>query len=461
MTRAIQEQIVASLQVKYGKWSGFHEPVFVKDETEYKRKIIASAKPFLEPAHLQLLLDSAQYGDFCKQVESAARKSQNLLYMKTYKSGDLRILYHLSEAARGGFCHAFFDLLYGKGSATERFGRYLHHINAQGLPNYWTFPTYFLFVTDPAHDVFVKPTKIEAFLKSIQAPDLWRPTPTAEAYAAIVGVAEELRQALSQFGAADMVDIQSVMYVCANVYSDKPPALPVNLTLGYPFSQIFASYGDACAAFDLLRHAFEYLGVESESDHRFALTIPKSDGRRVLRLNFGNWATIAFYGPQSPQGCIISVALKQGIPGMKSSDAGFEQKPKEPLQLRFYDLPFDEMMSRLTGSTSADFEESFRFIGQRFADWTRCPYLVADLPIVARAVFRPEQRQALLTGGLNESQLKSSDTIFSDLTFKLLAGINAKPKLSYYQENLADFKHYVEEPFQGVMKTVAAKLPPK
>ena len=313
-------------------------------------------------------------------------------------------------------------------------------------------------MTDPAHDLFIKPTKVEAFFKAVHLSDLWQPTPSAQAYAAMTKFAQELRQGLSNYHPQDMVDIQSAMYVVGNAYAAKPTAGTQKTKLAYPFTQIFASYDDACAAFDLLRLAFEYLGVESENDERFALTIPKSDGRRVMRLNYGNWATISIYGPHPPKGCIVSMSLQQGIPGMECSDTGFDQKPGE-MPIRFYDLPFAEMLTQLRGPAAGVFEESFRFIGERFADRKRCTYRSANLSTVAAAVFHPEQRHKLLTIGIKEEYIDGGEAVFAQRAFELLAGIQANPKLDYYQQHQADFKHYVEEPFRSVLEAVAAELP--
>ena len=405
LTQEVPEQIITTLKSKYGTWTGFHDPAFLADEVDYKRKIIADAKPFLEQAHLRELLDSGQFDDFIKQLVNAAQKSVNLLYLSTPKSGDLRIIYGLPVTEQAAFCHAFFDLLYGEGTSPQRLGRYVAYLQSASLPNYWTFPTYYLSVTDPAHDIFIKPRTIQKFFRSIRAPALWSASPSADAYATIIGVAAKLRELLSEYGPDDMVDIQSAMYVCGDTYSpnivlDQPNSPAASLALGYPFSQIFNSYAEAEAAFDLLRLALEYLGVESERDESFALTIPRPDGKRVLRLNFGNWAVIGFYGPQAPPGHVVSVTMKKDLPGLTSSGGEFDQKPSE-LPMRFYDIPFAEM-SQLNDSLAADFEESFRFIGQRFAGRRRCLYRHSNLPIVASAVFHPEQRQALLTGGINE-----------------------------------------------------------
>ena len=69
----------------------------------------------------------------------------------------------------------------------------------------------------------------------------------------------------------------------------------INQTLPEPFSKIFQDVEDAEWAFDLLKDAFNLLNIKNPNDPRFAITLPHN--QRVLRLNFGYWAVLQFYGP--------------------------------------------------------------------------------------------------------------------------------------------------------------------
>lgn len=463
ITPEIRELIVQTLHSKYGAWTGFRTPAFLADEVDYKQKIIANVKPLLAADRLQDLVVRSKFDDIIKLLENAAQKSTNLLYLSTPKSGDLRIL-HAKNLDPQAFCHAMLDLMYGEGAPSERLGRYVSGIQAVGLPSYWTFPTYYLFATDPAHSIFVKPRTMHAFFKFIQAGDQWPTEPSAEGYARIINVAQELGTALREYEPNDMVDIQSVMYICADAYNGK--LIPIQSSpastepvLGFPFSRIFRSYDEANAAFDLLNLAFEYLGVTGEADEAYALTIPRGGKDRVLRLNFGNWATLAFYGSDVEANCRVEINLKEGVSGLKLSSGTFSQRSDEP-RIRFYEIPMSEM-SRLTGSYAAEFEDSFRYIGQRFANRNRCLYRDDNIEGIGRAVLHPEERLALLTRGLSPSPELAVNTKcpFSEKTFSLLEGIQQEPRLAYYQAHQADFKTYVEEPFQRVMGEVAQKLP--
>ena len=45
-----------------------------------------------------------------------------------------------------------------------------------------------------------------------------------------------------------------------------------------------------------MKESFDRLGVTGPDDKRFALTLR---GNSILRLNFGNWAVLQFFAPDS------------------------------------------------------------------------------------------------------------------------------------------------------------------
>ena len=63
-----------------------------------------------------------------------------------------------------------------------------------------------------------------------------------------------------------------------------------------PFDKIFNTRKDAEWAFGFLKKILGFLGVHDSNDPRVAITLPNKG--RVLRLNYGNWAALQFYGPE-------------------------------------------------------------------------------------------------------------------------------------------------------------------
>ena len=224
INETIKGKILGALQARYGSWSGFQDEQFIKDETGYKRQVAAETQPLIARPVLEELLGQERWDDFIAEVEKAGKKSANLLYLSAPRSGDLRLLYApaLAGDLRGEFCRAFFRLLYGDGGAPERLGNFVAFLDANKLPVYWTLPTYFLFISDPEHNLLVKPSTIKDFLEFIDAGERWSRGPTADGYQAILDTAAEVGDAFKEYGQADLIDVQSVMYVCADVERGKP-----------------------------------------------------------------------------------------------------------------------------------------------------------------------------------------------------------------------------------------------
>ena len=171
----------------------------------------------------------------------------------------LRLLYDpaLVGDLRAEFCREFFQMLYGARRSTtgDVLGEFVSVLATPNkLPVYWTFPTYFLFISDPDHNLLVKPATIKDFLKFIDAGDRWSRVPTADGYRAILDTAAEVGVALKEYGQADLIDMQSVMYVCADVErgkvalsSSEDDTGQEELMLAPPFSDIFSSHAQAAA----------------------------------------------------------------------------------------------------------------------------------------------------------------------------------------------------------------------
>ena len=157
------QAIIDLVKKRFPKWSGFADPEFERQEIQYKQATIAEARELLSKDELDGLLGRAEFDQFIGKLQLVGQDN-NLLWRQVPRSGDLRIL-NLPELNKSVFCKAVFDLLYGSGSSVERLGRYIDYVQSVGLPNYWTFPTYFLFVCHPSSDIFIKPTPISWFVR--------------------------------------------------------------------------------------------------------------------------------------------------------------------------------------------------------------------------------------------------------------------------------------------------------
>ena len=460
-------KILQRVKLRYPDWDGFNTPSFVKDELEYKWKAAEKARQALSQEEFQRLLQVDAVEEILQRLERVGRET-NLLYLRTPKSSDLRLLYEPSLDQRA-FVAQVYDLLYGPSDSPERLQRFVDFLGANGLTPYWTFPTYFLFLVHPETDVFVKPRMMKAFFGLVGRSDEWVPRPSGEAYRSVVSLAEEIREAFAPHHPRDMIDIQSLMWVAANTSQKQAKSL------ADPFSHIFVSWEEAEAGFHSLGAALELLGIRDPGDARVVISFPKDHQGRVLRLIFGNWLVVDLRGPEAYDGHGITLALRDDLMAASLwADAfprstTFETKEKE-LEFSLYHLPW-LLLEEMDAGLRAICEQSMRDIGQRFAHWKASNFHQYHHPEVMEAIFDAEKRRALLARGLSPKLLPEAleketitekvhtEVAFSPRAFELLAGLHENPTKAYFQEHRDAFETEVIGPFKRLLSTVAQKLP--
>lgn len=147
VTQVKVQEILDILRNLHPGWNSFSQPSFAREEVTYKQKTIAKARELLSESEFSRLLQAGEFGEIINRLEVIGRDN-NLLWINIPASGDLSILYQpgLDKAT---FCQAVFDLLYGPGASPMRLERYMAYVIDHGLPNKWTFPTYYLFMVHP------------------------------------------------------------------------------------------------------------------------------------------------------------------------------------------------------------------------------------------------------------------------------------------------------------------------
>jgi len=223
ITQEKLDQLLVLLRSRpeYSDWRGFDHPRFRHDERDYKIATLRKAQDLLSRDELRSLIDTKQYDEIIDRLDKVG-KDNNLLWRGVPRSGDLGILY-AEDLDRPAFCQAMNDLLYGGGSTSERLHAYTKFVKAAGLPNKWTFPTYFLFFCHPESEIFVKPSTMKWFLGftagsttgSAAGPTAFPSEPTVPIYNQIRSAAHELRDMLASQHPEDLIDIQSLIWVCA------------------------------------------------------------------------------------------------------------------------------------------------------------------------------------------------------------------------------------------------------
>ena len=264
--KTIADKLVECMRQHYPDWDGFQHAQFVADEVAYKRKTAQKAQDLLGRDALRELLDGRDYLQIIERIKSVGSAS-NLLWLRAPSRGDLNIL-HVEGLDTQRFCEAFFELVHGEGSPSSRLDGYFTYVREAGLPSScvkWTFPTYFLFFCHPETEFFVKPGATRDFLALLGAPQVFTAAPSGESYTAICRVLHELRAALQEFGPQDMIDIQSLAWVCASYGKAKAVSTKTNTE---EFAALYAEFVES------------YLTQEVGQDHARRHSRSREEGRR-------------------------------------------------------------------------------------------------------------------------------------------------------------------------------------
>lgn len=204
-------ELLALVRMRYPAWSGFaHEP-FVADEISYKRHTAVKARDLLGRRALQDLLATAAYDDLLERLEKIGRDN-NLLWTAQPSRGDLAILY-APNLNKWDFAEQIRALLYSQRPTPDKLETFVDYCTAAELPNKWTFPTYFMFMTRPHADMFIKPSVAKWFLKFMGLGELYTAVPSADMYERYKKNCHGLLAELADQGAKDMIDIQSFIWV--------------------------------------------------------------------------------------------------------------------------------------------------------------------------------------------------------------------------------------------------------
>jgi 5-methylcytosine-specific restriction protein B len=178
-----------------------------------------------------------------------------------------------------------------------------------------------------------------------------------------------------------------------------------NDNLGEPFSRIFIDRAEADWAFDLMRETVKRLRVTSPYDQRLAVTLSERSGKLFLRLNFGGWLVLGFRGPGQVSERVDMALLADLVTwDERLANLSFERKEGEP-ETRSYELPI-EVVRPLTSRLQQAYEATLDVIAEKFQSWSRATHWKQHNPEIVEAFFDMEKRDVLLTGGLEEVELR-------------------------------------------------------
>ncbi|WP_420627763.1 McrB family protein [Candidatus Leptofilum sp.] len=220
------QELIQLVRQRYPDWEDFAHPDFMADEISYKQATVAKAHNWLSQEALDQLLADGAYDTFISRLNKLTQDN-NLLWRSVPSSGDTAVLNH-PDLDIPAFCTQLRNLLYGDRPTPDRLQTFSDYLSASGLPNKWPLPTYFLFICHPQTEMLVKPRTARWFLKFTQPDDESNPPipqtklfitlePSVSSYALILQQANLLYEALRDYGVRDMVDVQSLIWVCEQI----------------------------------------------------------------------------------------------------------------------------------------------------------------------------------------------------------------------------------------------------
>ena len=203
------DAIVTLVRNRYPDWDGFAHAPFVEEEVTPKRKTQARWQRDLNQAAFAELLMQDQADELLDRLIKVGRSS-SLLFSSIPKRGDLKLLFR--DGLNGSeYLAELSALLYDDASLDLRFARYCMALAQAELPNQWAWATFCLFMSQPEQAMFVKPRAAKWFLQFMGAAYQNRPNP--DTYQQINILALQLKEDLAAYKPADLIDIQSVIWI--------------------------------------------------------------------------------------------------------------------------------------------------------------------------------------------------------------------------------------------------------
>ncbi len=190
---------------------GFQDPAYRAAERDVK--VEASERWAREMGREQLepLLGAGEFAEIAQramQIEARA----NLL--DVFAKAALR---NAAKAEPEAFARGLFELVCGEGEMPDRFEGFGAMLDSLPQPKTqtfkWPIQTIFPFLADPREHLFLKPKVTQLAADRLGFDLQYRPQPAWDVYARVLEFARQLSQDLAELKPADLIDVQSFIYV--------------------------------------------------------------------------------------------------------------------------------------------------------------------------------------------------------------------------------------------------------
>ncbi len=192
---------------------GFKDETYYAWERGYKWEAHLAWKEQLNRKMYEMLLAKKKYAEIAQRAVKLETKT-NLLF--SFEKMALRDAVRPPAGAKA-FALGLFEFVYGKASYWNRFEHFTETLAA--LPRRqtrvltWPLQTVFGFLADPQKHIFLKPRVTQVAAEKYGYDFHYTSRPNRETYESLLGFAEQIRADMKDLKPADMIDLQSFMWV--------------------------------------------------------------------------------------------------------------------------------------------------------------------------------------------------------------------------------------------------------
>ncbi|MDT4952999.1 MAG: hypothetical protein QOJ02_1137 [Acidobacteriota bacterium] len=194
---------------------GFQDETYIAWERGYKWESHERWEEALGQAEFRRLLRAREFTEIASRAVRVEQRSRHSMIFSFEKMA-LRDAVK-SEAGARSFAEGLYDFLHGAGSLERKFDRWCEVVAA--LPRKqtrvltWPLVTVFGFIAQPETHIFLKPNVSRIAAREYGFDFQYKSRPSWETYANFLEFAEAIKRDQRDLRPADMIDIQSFMWV--------------------------------------------------------------------------------------------------------------------------------------------------------------------------------------------------------------------------------------------------------
>lgn len=230
---------------------------------------------------------------------------------------------------------------------------------------------------------------------------------------------------------------------------------------GHDLWTVFKQVADAAKATEAVQDRPNLKPIASVGQDRNFSAIPwiaLLDTRETNTTQQGVYCVYLFREDMSG----VYLALAQGVESLRKQYGGLV-KAKGPLQARVLELrKYCDNLPEKAFSLSTPDLHTQNSLGKAYEDSTIAHKFYGAGSVPSDSVLAEDLENILTAYDLyleHETLKHGTQSPFSAKTFSLLSGLHETPKAYYYEAHKEEFKEHLEDPFQGLLRRVADRLP--